>query len=140
LLSICDFLHIEIQKDLCYYSSEKMKIARRKKGEAMYCPNCGQENDSIARFCMACGKPISRLDSTTSAKLACSACGYINRPGIQFCEECGNSLGQPAMQTTQAATNQTVPRPIGLQIAIRLLAGGCVGFITGKLVMWVLYL
>ncbi|WKZ37915.1 MAG: zinc ribbon domain-containing protein [Anaerolineales bacterium] len=69
----------------------------------MFCPNCGQQNGSEARFCMLCGKPMPNPSSAIPAKRACSHCGYVNRGGIQFCEECGEVLSAGTIDGNNAA-------------------------------------
>lgn len=52
----------------------------------MQCPSCGRGNRSGARFCNACGQPLS------TPERACPVCGAINSPGARFCIACNSSL------------------------------------------------
>jgi class 3 adenylate cyclase/tetratricopeptide (TPR) repeat protein len=48
------------------------------------CPACRFENAAGAKFCGACGAPLT---------LACPRCGTKNPPAFKFCSECGSALG-----------------------------------------------
>ena len=50
------------------------------------CPACQHTNPSEAKFCNACGAPLSHL---------CSACGASNPPGAAFCNACATPLVSP---------------------------------------------
>ena len=47
------------------------------------CPACRSENSTGAKFCGACGAPLT---------LACPRCGTQNPPAFKFCSECGAAL------------------------------------------------
>jgi class 3 adenylate cyclase/predicted ATPase len=49
----------------------------------MQCAHCGGDNRPDARFCGACGSPLS---------VACPACGAGNEPDRRFCYQCGATL------------------------------------------------
>lgn len=49
------------------------------------CPNCGERNQSHARFCTQCG-------SEMSAATACAHCGAQNEPTAAYCAHCGKEL------------------------------------------------
>lgn len=113
----------------------------------MYCIHCGQQNDPAARFCMVCGKPMPVTGSAPPVALprACNACGVVNRPGVAFCEECGATLLHPdptnarAMKPNrQVKARQTAGVPVWLQLGLRFLVSSFVGFVVGKLAMWLL--
>lgn len=55
------------------------------------CPHCGRPVRTGARFCAACGKPISLPPSAPSqvATAHCRQCGQALRPGAKFCAKCG---------------------------------------------------
>ena len=55
----------------------------RGSGSELQCAQCGQPNDSAARFCRKCG---ANLGTT------CSACGRLNDSGASFCDACGKPL------------------------------------------------
>ncbi len=63
----------------------------------MTCPHCGADNPAGAKFCMACGKPLT---------LTCPNCATQNPPGAKFCLNCGQALGQSA---TPAAPQPAAP-------------------------------
>src|SRR5882724_2664958 len=49
----------------------------------MTCPQCGQDNPTVARFCNGCGARLAA---------ACPACGQPNPSGSRFCNGCGARL------------------------------------------------
>src|SRR6266850_40458 len=49
----------------------------------MSCPQCGQDNPTVARFCNGCGARLAA---------ACPACGQSNPGGSRFCNGCGSRL------------------------------------------------
>src|SRR6267143_411230 len=49
----------------------------------MTCPQCGQDNPTVARFCNGCGARLAA---------ACPACGQTNPAGSRFCNGCGARL------------------------------------------------
>ena len=49
----------------------------------MSCPQCGQDNPTVARFCNGCGARLAA---------ACPACGQSNPSGSRFCNGCGARL------------------------------------------------
>jgi len=53
----------------------------------MQCPGCEAENPPSARFCISCGKSLSRT---------CPACKSESPPAARFCANCGTSLLNPA--------------------------------------------
>jgi len=50
----------------------------------MRCSGCGSDNPAQARFCHACGAPLTSR---------CPACGTHLAPNAKFCGECGRSVG-----------------------------------------------
>jgi predicted ATPase/class 3 adenylate cyclase len=60
-------------------------------GLSVRCPRCQHENREGARFCEACGDPLTQT---------CPACGHRPRPGAAFCDHCG----APLIGTATAAT------------------------------------
>jgi class 3 adenylate cyclase/tetratricopeptide (TPR) repeat protein len=52
-------------------------------GGIVICPACAAENRDGARFCGACGTPLSAR---------CPACGTPHEPGQRFCDACGSPL------------------------------------------------
>jgi len=49
------------------------------------CPNCGKQNNPVAKFCADCGGKLE------VAKVPCVKCGAQLREGAKFCSECGSS-------------------------------------------------
>jgi class 3 adenylate cyclase/predicted TIM-barrel fold metal-dependent hydrolase len=68
-------------------------------GLSMCCPRCQHENREGARFCEACGGPLTQT---------CPACGHHPRPGAAFCDHCGTPL---AGTIAAAVSPPLVPRP-----------------------------
>jgi class 3 adenylate cyclase len=68
-------------------------------GLSVRCPRCQHENREGARFCEACGGPLTQT---------CPECGHRPRPGAAFCDHCGTPL-----TGTTAATRPPplAPRP-----------------------------
>jgi double zinc ribbon protein/adenylate/guanylate cyclase family protein len=65
----------------------------------MRCPRCQHENRGGARFCEACGGPLTQT---------CPQCVHRPWPGAAFCDHCGN----PLTGTITAATPPSLaPRP-----------------------------
>jgi serine/threonine protein kinase/class 3 adenylate cyclase len=58
---------------------------RSRLGEPVNCPSCNHENRESARFCGACGQPLSKT-------VRCAGCGTDNPRGQRFCDECGSPL------------------------------------------------
>lgn len=56
------------------------------------CPYCGNDVSPGARFCRACGKPMSQ-PAAPKALGFCSGCGAKLEPGVRFCGECGRPIG-----------------------------------------------
>ncbi|MFG0256268.1 MAG: zinc ribbon domain-containing protein [Phycisphaerales bacterium JB043] len=53
-------------------------------GEASVpCASCGTPNDAGARFCDACGEPLSQT---------CGACQTSNDARAKYCDGCGAAL------------------------------------------------
>jgi class 3 adenylate cyclase len=65
----------------------------------MRCPRCQHENREGARFCEACGGPLTQT---------CPECGHRPRPGAALRDHCGTSL---TGATTAATPPSLVPRP-----------------------------
>ena len=57
----------------------------------MRCPRCQQENPLPAKFCLACGAPLT---------LNCASCGTALPGGARFCLQCGRPV--PAASTDNA--------------------------------------
>ncbi len=68
----------------------------------MRCTFCQADNPDGARFCRACGKPLSV--APTAAAPGCPRCQASNPPGAKFCKACGASL-------TAAASPPPAPPP-----------------------------
>ncbi|MEX3962232.1 adenylate/guanylate cyclase domain-containing protein [Paraburkholderia sp. EG286B] len=67
----------------------------------MRCTNCGFENLNQARFCEACGTPLTRT---------CPRCGHQAAAAARFCNECGAPLG--AAPESARSTAEAPPAPI----------------------------
>ena len=80
------------------------------------CPACQHENPSEAKFCNACGAPLSHL---------CSACGASNPPGAVFCNVCATPLASPLPVPTpteakgpDSLTSQDIVSPLVESLAL----------------------
>ena len=88
------------------------------KGNAMFCPNCGAQNEDGAAFCTNCGtkfendEPTVVIESSSSEATKfpatnenvaaqepngpeiefCNYCGAPNEKGSRFCDQCGSPL------------------------------------------------
>ncbi len=60
-------------------------FAAAKSTHATRCQKCGATNDADARFCRACGSPV-----TTSKH--CAKCGEENDSDARFCDHCGTPI------------------------------------------------
>ena len=56
---------------------------------AIQCSKCGCSAEVQARFCTACGSPVT--------KPACVSCGYLLEYGDKFCTRCGTSVQGPRL-------------------------------------------
>lgn len=54
--------------------------------QALYCPDCGEENPSGTKFCQGCGKKLGQT------AVHCPQCGSENKAGTKFCGDCGTKL------------------------------------------------
>ena len=52
----------------------------------MQCPSCEHDNQPSARYCTACGDPLSA---------SCPDCSGLNPAGARFCARCGRDLEAP---------------------------------------------
>lgn len=57
------------------------------------CPSCGAPTPAGAAFCVACGKPIEKVES-----IVCSHCGTQAPEGSAFCVRCGAGFDDTAAQ------------------------------------------
>lgn len=57
----------------------------RQSPPAIVCAKCLKENDGDARFCKACGEPLS-------SKKVCPACARENDADATFCDGCGKRI------------------------------------------------
>lgn len=53
------------------------------------CGHCNTSNDADARYCKACGTPMSKPLPT------CSECGTVGEADARFCKQCGHALLAP---------------------------------------------
>jgi hypothetical protein len=59
--------------------------------KTVQCSRCSTENDSIRKYCHACGAPLGPI---------CSRCGTVSRFEDQFCGICGLPVGNALKQPT----------------------------------------
>src|SRR5579859_6827358 len=72
------------------------------------CPQCGHENNLMAKVCANCGYEfpvVVPLDMDGQSKI-CPKCGHVNRPGAKICSQCGTVL--PAEVIPPAAPTPSV--------------------------------
>ncbi|HXQ20146.1 MAG TPA: AAA family ATPase [Candidatus Acidoferrales bacterium] len=65
----------------------------------MNCQGCGHQNRDAARFCEACGGPLSS---------ACASCGTALRPAARFCDNCGTPAAEPKAPRSDDAERRPV--------------------------------
>ena len=68
----------------------------------MHCANCGFDNLAGARFCEACGSPMSRT---------CPHCGHDASPAARFCNACGAPLADSPSDTPPPPRPKPVVEP-----------------------------
>jgi subtilisin family serine protease len=56
------------------------------------CPHCGNPTRYQARFCSACGLPLTSGKPIQAMPLFCKHCGQPLRPSSRFCLRCGRRL------------------------------------------------
>lgn len=87
-----------------------------------FCPQCGVENPSSARFCEQCGAtlipvpvqgpsaaPVMGAAPVAAGPQTCPQCGATTLPGEAFCDTCGASLIGPARPVAPAAPLSGIP-------------------------------
>ncbi len=72
----------------------------RATGELYACPNCGQLNLAVSRFCSTCGWDLEKARAQ-SASVRCSNCGFENQAADRFCVNCGAELRTDAAAQAQ---------------------------------------
>jgi len=62
------------------------------------CPQCGTMNIESSKFCIGCGKPLSKVEKieVKSESIVCPECGTANAPTSKFCIGCGKKLNEPS--------------------------------------------
>jgi len=68
----------------------------------MRCSRCQHENREGARFCEACGDPLTQ---------PCPACGRRPRPSAAFCDHCGARLIEPTSTPPGESAARQPPIP-----------------------------
>ena len=58
----------------------------------MFCINCGKILPDSARFCPACGNPVSTVKQPPWQKRICPGCGNEVEDGLMFCNKCGTKM------------------------------------------------
>ena len=63
------------------------------------CPQCGHENNLMAKVCVNCGYefPVSVPAEISGAAKICPKCGHANRAGAKICSQCGTVLPAEAI-------------------------------------------
>jgi predicted amidophosphoribosyltransferase len=72
----------------------------------LQCSRCATENDSIRKYCHACGAPLGPL---------CSRCGTVNRFEDQFCGICGMPVGNALKQPSTPASMGSFIAPVDMK-------------------------
>src|SRR5438128_10604720 len=81
----------------------------------MPCPTCSALNEPDAKFCEACGSPLTA---------GCPRCGAAVTPGKRFCRECGSPIGATAPEPVVAAA----PAHVAERRVVSVLFVDLVGF------------
>jgi membrane protease subunit (stomatin/prohibitin family) len=69
---------------------------------ALICPSCGKPNNSGAKFCDNCGKPMA------VPGLTCPSCKAVSPAGAKFCNACGKPLGGPITVTCPGCNTENM--------------------------------
>ncbi|MCS6842549.1 MAG: zinc ribbon domain-containing protein [Roseiflexus sp.] len=91
-----------------------------------FCPQCGIDNPTSARYCDQCGAmliPVPAQAAPPAAPTAaipalgptvCPQCGQAAIPGEAFCDNCGAPLSAPARPATSvpAPPQRMAPQPV----------------------------
>lgn len=72
-------------------TDEEIARAVRRRRQVSFCPSCGAEVRSGARFCVVCGRALSHPQPAGSGA-TCAACGALIREGDRFCAHCGSPV------------------------------------------------
>ena len=82
--------------------------AELKELQLMRCPQCQQDNPTVAKFCSECG---------TRFALSCTKCGTELPAGAKFCLECGQEVGtQPTVESRFASPVSYTPKHLAEKI------------------------
>ncbi len=73
----------------------------RATGELYTCPNCGELNLAVSKFCSNCGWDLEKARAQ-STSVKCSNCGFENQPTAGFCVNCGADLKAAEVVASQA--------------------------------------
>jgi predicted amidophosphoribosyltransferase len=70
--------------------------------KTLQCSRCSADNDSIRKYCHACGAPLGPI---------CSQCGTVNRFEDQFCGICGMPVGNALNKPTAVLSMGSFAEP-----------------------------
>ena len=81
------------------------------------CPHCGTPNDSQARSCTKCGKPVSVSPSPSEVQAPlCPRCHTPVRTSARFCPSCGYDLLQQPVPAAKPAAARPAKTPVAVPV------------------------
>ncbi len=81
------------------------------------CPHCGTPNDSQARSCTKCGKPVSVSPSPSDVQAPlCPRCHTPVRTSARFCPSCGYDLLQQPVPAAKPAAARPAKTPVAVPV------------------------
>ncbi|MBQ3706624.1 MAG: zinc ribbon domain-containing protein [Clostridia bacterium] len=83
----------------------------------MFCPECGKELRSGARFCAWCGAVTTGEPAVLETRF-CPACGAEIKDGYAFCEKCGEPVGRDGEVPKRADLTRVPTMTIAANLAV----------------------
>jgi predicted amidophosphoribosyltransferase len=71
--------------------------------KTLQCSRCSTNNDSIRKYCHACGAPLGPI---------CSRCGTVGRFEDEFCGNCGMPISTALKQPTAVPSMGSFAEPV----------------------------
>lgn len=93
----------------------------------MICPNCNQQINDDAKFCIFCGQSVS-----VSVAKVCPSCNMEYDKAMVFCTECGMKLVEKTIQSTAEPDNESEPQTAPDSLLFTITCGLHTGINTGE--------